>query len=334
MPRPNFMSEVKNQMTINLSQVYTFYKLLIDAVIYLSVCNYEEGVPDIDPTMTSQLKNGRCEVHQKIKEIAQDKATRKIVTDYFRVNLTPNIPEAVCSSVLGDIDALVRSAPDITKRKRNALKQAYLQKKNDAAYLAEVYLFAICNGVNETATFKPQTSTKENASEDPLKLIEKGLVLISTIPPPEQINPPEELLEEEQPYIRELYAAYGDKEGITDFCETHLAQYDEYHEDRNERRIDYFAADTVRHGVEELYSGKFKNQFEVLKGETLAGVRNTARRSYPNGYEKMLGVMEQAVNIQVSQYLLSHSPYWLSNKIKMGVCHFLVNDNKLRWVKR
>ena len=329
-------AEVKNHVTINLSQVYVFYKLLLDAVTYISINNGETGIPDIDRTMTSQLKNGKCEIHQRIKEIAQNKATRKIVTDYFDANLIPNIPGIVCSSVLGDIDALVRNASDITKRKQNALKQAYLQKKSDAAYLAEVYLFAICNGTNVKDNIKSKTATKDKPSEDPLELIEKGFALIATLPPPKQINPPKEPLEEEQPYISELYAAYGDKEGITDFCEAHLAQFDEYKEDRNERRIDYFAADTVRHGVEELYSGsgRFKNQFEVLKGETLAGVSNTARRSYPNGYERMLGVMEQAVNIQVSQYILSRSPYWISNKIKMGVCHFLVNDNKLRWVKR
>lgn len=327
-------AEVKNQVTINLSQVYDFYKLLLDAVTYISAYNGETGIPDIDPAMTSQLKNGKCEIHQRIKEIAQNKAARKVVTDYFDANLIPNIPGIVCSSVLGDIDALVRNASDITKRKQNALKQAYLQKKSDAAYLAEVYLFAICNGNNVKDNIKSKTATKDKPSEDPLELIEKGFALIATLPPPKQINPPKEPLEEEQPYISELYAAYGDKEGITDFCETHLDQYDEYSEDRNERRIDYFAADTIRHGVEELYSGKYKNQFKVLKDETLAGVRNTARKSYSDGYERMLAVMEQVVHIQANQYILSPSPYWLSNKIKMGVCHFLVNDNKLRWVKR
>jgi len=52
-----------------------------------------------------------------------------------------------------------------------------------------------------------------------------------------------------------------------------------------------------------------------------------------NGYERMLGVMEQAVLIQTKQYMLSQSPNWISNRIKSGICHFLVNENKLKWVK-
>ena len=329
-------AEAYNQVTINLSQVYSFYKLLLDAITYISVYNGETGIPDINPTMTTQLNKGKCEINQKIKEIAQDKAAKKIVTDYFEANLIPNIPKNVCSSVLDDIDALVRNSPDIKNRKHNSLKTAYNQKKSDAAYLAEVYLFAICNGNNTIDNIQSKDDTKGDASENQLELLEQGLELISSLKPPKQISPPDKPLEEEQPYISELYAAYGDKECISDFCQEHLAQYDEYSKDRNERRIDYFAADTIRHGVEELYSSsdKYKNQFEVLKEETLAGVNNTARKHYANGYERMLGVMEQVVSIQVNQYILSQSPYWISNRIRMGVCHFLVNDNKLRWVKR
>jgi hypothetical protein len=47
----------------------------------------------------------------------------------------------------------------------------------------------------------------------------------------------------------------------------------------------------------------------------------------------MLAVMEQASGLQVERYLLSRSPYWISTPIKKGVCHFLVNDGDLKWVK-
>ena len=55
--------------------------------------------------------------------------------------------------------------------------------------------------------------------------------------------------------------------------------------------------------------------------------------------EKMANIgdaqlMEQAVVTPVTNYLLSTSPYWISGKIKKGVCHHLVNDDKLTWVRR
>lgn len=188
--------------------------------------------------------------------------------------------------------------------------------------------------MNACATTTRQRATTRIKAADPFEALKRAEVLLASIPAPEQLDPPEQEQAEEQGYISELYAAYGDKEGIADFGTSHLLQFSEYDEDKKERRIDYFAAESIRRGVSELYSGQYANQFEVLKDEILAGVKNTARKMFPNGYERMLSIMEQTVAIQVRQYILSQSPNWISNRIKMGVCHFLVNENKLRWVKK
>lgn len=84
----------------------------------------------------------------------------------------------------------------------------------------------------------------------------------------------------------------------------------------------------------ELQGADLQDQFSVLKSEMYAGVRNTAMKRYDDGFERMLNVMERAIATSVNQYILSRSPYWINNRIKQGVCHFLVNDGKLRWVKR
>jgi hypothetical protein len=327
-------AEVQNSISTDLSGVFNFYKLLLDAVVYIAIDEGESGIPDINSTMTSQLKKGKWEIHEKIKGIAQRNNMKVVVADYFEANLIPNIPNNVLASVLDDVDNLVRNSADIRKKKRDALKQAYQQRKSDANYLAEVYLVAICNGTNKIDNADSTTTSKKKKSKDPFQALDELEASINRLPAPIQKTPPKQILLEEQPYISELYAAYGDKEGIKDFCETHLAQYDEYNEDREDRRIDYFAADSIRQGIRELHSDGYTNQFTVLKEETWAGIKNTARKSYPNGYEKMLSVMEQAAIIQVAQYTLSRSPNWISNRIKMGVCHFLVNDNILKWVKR
>ena len=81
-------------------------------------------------------------------------------------------------------------------------------------------------------------------------------------------------------------------------------------------------------------SGSLTDQFDVLKTETLAGVKDTAKRKHQDGYEHMLAIMEQAVIAPVTNYILSASPYWISATIKKGVCHHLVNDGKLVWVRR
>lgn len=207
---------------------------------------------------------------------------------------------------------------------------AVANKYEVASKCADIFA-EIMTGCASNTRLRPTNRVKV---ADPFEALKNVEALLATLPAPAQIAPPEQHLLEEQTYISELYAAYGDKEGVADFGEEHLPQYGEYDEDIKERRIDYFAAESIRRGVSELYSGQYANQFDVLKDETLAGVKNTARKTFPNGYERLLGVMEQAVAIQVRQYILSQSPNWISNRIKMGICHFLVNDKKLKWVKK
>ncbi|HCT64538.1 MAG TPA: hypothetical protein DIC60_04630 [Lachnospiraceae bacterium] len=157
---------------------------------------------------------------------------------------------------------------------------------------------------------------------------------IKSLPRPADVPVPKEVTHEEHDYINALYCAYGDAESKNTFDESDLSSYSEYQEDVNDRRIDFYAAESIHRGVMELGKGGLSDQFDVLKGETYDGVKDTAKRTHPNGYERMLAVMEQAVNSDVKNYVLSASPYWISGKIKKGVCHHLVNDGRLKWVKK
>ncbi len=170
--------------------------------------------------------------------------------------------------------------------------------------------------------------------EKSLKLIEDIDKKIQQLPKPTPVPVPQKTAAVESPFIQELYAAYGDAENITDFSEANLNDYPDYVDDLDDRRIDFYAAVTIERGVVELDSDNLANQFDVLKQETLTGVKDTARKPQPNGYERMLSVMEQAIHVPLDNYMLSKSPYWISGNIKKGVCHHLVNDGKLKWVRR
>ena len=148
------------------------------------------------------------------------------------------------------------------------------------------------------------------------------------------MSPPEAIQPEEHKYIAALYCAYADAEGLDVMDDNSIQSFAEYLEDLKDRRIDYFAAESIRRGIEELHSDMLGGQFEELKKATYAGVKDTERsRKHANGYERLLAVMEKAVDAPVATYLLSKSPYWISSEIKKGACHFLVNEDKLKWVK-
>lgn len=180
--------------------------------------------------------------------------------------------------------------------------------------------------------FSNQTKKAPNPNKKNLKLIEEIKEKVAQLPEPESVPVPDKITADESKYIHELFLAYGDAEQINDFSEDHLVNFSDYQEDLQDRRIDYFAAETIQRSVLEI---DVRNQFDILKEETLSGVKDTMKKRHDNGYERMLSVMEMAAQLPTPQsYFLGISSNWISSKIKKGVCHHLVNDNKLKWVKK
>ncbi len=318
---------IRSRTSIDGTLIHACYNLLLESILYLPIANEEKDIPDISRPMITQIKRGKAEVHNKIKEIAQRKNADVSVGVFFAVNITPNIPK-VLDTVLDSIDALVQNDASLGKKMQTTLKKSRTNK-TPADYLAEVLVVAICSGTNIVSAHE----SAQGGISPEMSALEEAEALLATIPAPPNITPPESIAKYELKYITELFSAYGDAESIADFDESSLVAHPDYVEDLHDRRIDYFAAESVRRGVSELHGDLYQGQFDTLKNETHDGVKDTARRTHPNGYERMLAVMEQAVKAPVHGYVLSSSHNWINNKIKKGICHFLVIDGKLKWVK-
>lgn len=154
--------------------------------------------------------------------------------------------------------------------------------------------------------------------------------LLSKIPRPRMEPPPKEEQDYEEPYIHELCCAYGSKDNQTYPNSASLPT--EHQTDLSKRRVDYFAAESIRKGVCELNDKSLHGQFEVLKEEMLETVSDIPKRSHSNGYDCMLDVMNQAARAPLEEYLLAHTIGWISKRVRKGVCHFLVNEGSLKWV--
>lgn len=205
--------------------------------------------------------------------------------------------------------------------------------KNDETLegIIEAAIDFVRDAILSEAKLPEISSYPDNNSDVAIATLERAITSLSA---PELITPPEEIQPEEHKYIAALYCAYADAEGLDVMDDNSIQSFAEYLEDLKDRRIDYFAAESIRRGIEELHSDMLGGQFEELKKATYAGVKDTERsRKHANGYERLLAVMEKAVDAPVATYLLSKSPYWISSEIKKGACHFLVNEDKLKWVK-
>ena len=169
--------------------------------------------------------------------------------------------------------------------------------------------------------------------QEDLKRISEIEAMIAKLPRPKEVPVPPNEASEERIYIDELLLAYGDAVEMQIFTEADFDDYPDYADDLDDRRIDFYAAETIKRGVLELGKGELSGQFRVLMDETLSRVKDVARGEHKNGYERMLAVMNQAAIMPLENYLLSASPYWISGNIKKGVCHHLVNARRLKWVR-
>lgn len=182
---------------------------------------------------------------------------------------------------------------------------------------------------------RKQTKKAPSPYEGSLETIKKLQSIISeTLPAPEKIPIPELENDVEQPYLKELLSAYGEAEQNAQFGIEELGDYPEYEEDLSERRIDYYSAASVERGVMELELPDKENQFDVLKREIYEGVKDTVKLPCSNGFVRMLSVMHHVVSLPITAYILYPSSSWLNSQIRRGVCHYLVNEKKIRWVKK
>ena len=146
---------------------------------------------------------------------------------------------------------------------------------------------------------------------------------------PDKLIPPTNFESGEAIYIAELLKAYAEAEKTSSLTIDNLPL--KYKKEFDRHRQDYFNAESVHRRMRETYLSE-ENDFEMLKNETYDGIIDTHSMPYSNGYERLLKVLQQAVNLQQGKSLLWQLPKWIGASEKKGVCHILVNEKEITWV--
>lgn len=132
----------------------------------------------------------------------------------------------------------------------------------------------------------------------------------------------------ELPYVTELLGAYAEHLGTPVPGVDDLGAHGELWKHFSRARVDFFMAD----GLNRFYRDQFpEGAFEDVKRQIHDGVVDTAARDHASGYDRVLATTEQAVRVQLAQN--DYVPYVQPGDRK-GICHHLVNDEKLKWVRR
>ncbi|HHQ4556692.1 ABC-three component system protein [Aeromonas hydrophila] len=150
-------------------------------------------------------------------------------------------------------------------------------------------------------------------------------------PRPHIITPPSALSEIESKYVNEILHAYSDFLGEHILCADELdmpcKKKSKLKVDLLRQRERFYHAESLRNFARDTVP---EGTFLSLQEELFHGVVDTCDDEHPNGYKRMQATLEKASNL-----ILTSNPLIQAIRVqdKQGICHQLVNDDKMKWVE-
>lgn len=165
------------------------------------------------------------------------------------------------------------------------------------------------------------------------KIIQRYL---ASMPRPRRIQKPETPRPEERPYCKAMLRAFEDYQKTNGKPRAEIREKADlpsrFQEEFEERRNHFYSAEAVRVQGEDTLGDFGQEQFAVLKKEIGASVYNPYVEDYENGLHRMRAVMSQAARTADAKSVFSRTG-WVGSEERMGICHMLVNDRKMEWVR-
>lgn len=256
-------------------------------------------------------------VRKDIRVNAKDPRVTGTIEKYFKEKVLNHILPIRKADLVGCLKQIIEK--DAVLSDKNRYLQ-YADVKQIAKFLSEIYLY---------------TLTRDNVRHGGKKLSGQDLEDYKHHPLP-SIHIPIKIGTSERKYTDAILESYAQATGQVSFSKKDLEkpEYAEYAEHMAEQRNYYFAAEAVRRGTRDIYSEDDIDQFTVLEGEIYEGIIETWRDHYRNGLARLSAIFREVPKVDISKCWLRRDTDWIGNAQRKGVCHFLVNDERLKgWMK-
>lgn len=234
---------------------------------------------------------------------------------------------------------------DIKKFNIETEIQAYLPDFNDAADdinypVANLFLELLDEMIGDstqTTTIQPPISStiaSFNGSSsyyyDPAdKKIHIGG---NTIALPPELIPPDDIEDDEIPYVNELLLAYADAIGGAPLTKDEISKLKgKYKDNFVEQRSNYYSAIRICRLIRESYADP-DTELNIWKTQTFDFISDTYRDDYPNGYKRLIEVLKKVVESR-THAAVDGCDQLIQAKERKGVCHLLANDGVIHWVE-
>lgn len=304
-------------------------RILFEPVISLGNCVNRFGqIYHIDNKAAGSWYKQEADIPGNLKKAADDKHVYNNIGKYFSDEiLDKELIGVKADEVLNDLIDLIRNS-DLPTIEKEDLEKLY--GDNDiGGFLGRAFLFAILR--DNTKKDKP-CEVSEVTISDINDAVTDFRQLVKEFKKPVPLSPPSTIASDEMKYVTELFHVYQEKTGIK--CE-HVKDLDacpKMKRNFNRQRKNFYLAETIRRGLRDTVSPQENENFDTVKEEMYEGVVTTEEKDYDSGFERMTAVMEHATLVELSPNLNLVTLNWIGPGEKKGICHMLVNDEKLSWM--
>lgn len=155
----------------------------------------------------------------------------------------------------------------------------------------------------------------------------------ATIKLPVQLTASAKIEPHEHRYVNALCEAYADALERSAVCPDDIPTLPKkFSVSFSSQRKAYYAAESVRRSVRDVIDDG-DHQFELLEDEAYVGIEETYWSDYKNGFERLNAVLGKITSVALNKSALLHITNLIGTLEKKGICHILVNNEKIdSWV--
>ncbi len=147
-------------------------------------------------------------------------------------------------------------------------------------------------------------------------------------PRPPVDAPPVNVAPKETVYVASVYEAFSDHLKTPVLEPGHFAQHDHLTHCFDHARECFYCAESLKEfSRDNLPDDKI---FNNLCSQVLQGITPTLIKVHKDGYEKLIEVTEKIVQTQITSNILTNE---MEPNDRVGLCHQLANEGRVKWVK-
>ncbi len=312
----------------NMTAIATsFFEFLIDEPYYIQ---NEKGEPySWNSREATEWFRCKTNIYPNLREAAAKKEIVDSAPDYIGDVIEELIYENQQPAFYKELYELAEGDETIPSDIKHDMENEY-DDGNTFEFVSKVFLYSVTR--DNTLNKKPKK--RKNSGKLSLNdLIANIKVAMAELPRPIIVSIPDEPNQTEMVYVKALMAAYSEKEGVIIVSREELKKHKDLEDNFSRQRKSYYAAESVRESLRDTFQEKDQKEFDNFKKDIYDGVIDVVEDDHKDGYSRLNKTLIQAASLPLNS-LISMIPGWITPEVKKGVCHMLVNDKKIEWVKK